>query len=742
MGALDAFNAMWGQTRATFGDGVPVDGTGYDKSAQFRELQSQTQSAAPGSHWTGSASDAYADANDVHARKFGRMAELDQKMCVEITRSADAVLAGRRQLDAVRQWVNDVATGLPKTAVGDAQLFSAVSKGSSEISDIIPRTHNEMASIAGRVNILKAGWDELGGDPKERGPGDKDGIDKLTGDKDDDARRRAEKDVHDALAGDQKAAKRVGDVLNTIKPGQPLSPEQGSYLSQMQAQQNGMSIKDLKTAEQRLGDQKGIIANSWQLMSNDKVQFPKTPLHTGDLDNPNDMTKGGFNNLPQSVQTAIKSSGAEYIDQMRDISGIVKDGSPALQVGTGLDREMLGKADRIMDTPIWEHDPASVKGEGERDPWIDPAVSSIFESAGRDHVALSDLVTSDRGNDFIHDITTHAWQDKGAAAGSLFSWTNEEANGPNAEIATKTAHAYANYVGVHGGELLNLPGHHSLGEMDPKLVQSMAHGLLPYQSDMVGDNKHGFEPLDQLGSNLHNTRSLFAVMDSNPEAAKEFNAHAYKTAMDYENSFAEAAKIDPNITGTNPHRADLDRAGRLIGLVDAGVFIEVQQHGTNTQASAFDRAHDAWEMKKLAWDVVGENVPGFDRAHSAFQDGVIGKEPKIDNFPGDYSTPDIDVRSGNQGLGNASTQVAYTVAAQLVHAPNADIGPEYFTGNGSGVLMTPAEVRAKYGESGWSDYSAALERYFANQQHSLDSSITNFGKNYHAPLDQIPPARK
>ncbi|WP_409431439.1 EspA/EspE family type VII secretion system effector [Mycobacterium sp. SMC-16] len=192
MGALDAFNAIWGQTRATFGEGVPVDGSGYDKSPQFRDLQSQTQSAAPGSHWTGSASDAYADANDARARKFGRMAELDQKMGVEITRSADAVLAGRRQLDAVRQWVNDAAAGLPKTAAGDAQLFSVVSKGSSEISEIIRRTHNEMASIAGRVDILKAGWDELGGDPKDKGPGDKDGIDKLTGEKDDDARRRAE----------------------------------------------------------------------------------------------------------------------------------------------------------------------------------------------------------------------------------------------------------------------------------------------------------------------------------------------------------------------------------------------------------------------------------------------------------------------------------------------------------------------------------------------------------------------
>ncbi|GCB01691.1 hypothetical protein NCCNTM_53250 [Mycolicibacterium sp. NCC-Tsukiji] len=44
-------------------------------------------------------------------------------------------------------------------------------------------------------------------------------------------------------------------------------------------------------------------------------------------------------------------------------------------------------------------------------------------------------------------------------------------------------------------------------------------------------------------------------MDSNPDAAKEFNAHAYKTAMDYENSFAQAAKrirISPVQTPIEP----------------------------------------------------------------------------------------------------------------------------------------------------------------------------------------------
>ncbi len=74
--------------------------------------------------------------------------------------------------------------------------------------------------------------------------------------------------------GTVDAAKRVESVLDGVKRGQQLTPEQGSYLSQMQAQQNGMSIDALKTAEQRLGDQKHIISGTlWQLMSNPNVNF-------------------------------------------------------------------------------------------------------------------------------------------------------------------------------------------------------------------------------------------------------------------------------------------------------------------------------------------------------------------------------------------------------------------------------------------------------------------------------------
>jgi len=170
MSTLDTFNSIWDRARAVFGEGAPVDGTGYDESAQFREFQTQVQSATPGDQWSGHAADKYSDANDAIARKFGRMAELDQKLGAEVTRSAEAVIAGRRDLDAVRRWVNDAAAGLPRTAAGDAQLNKIVVKGSGEIADIIKRAHGDMAAISGRVNDIRAAWDELADKAKQDPP--------------------------------------------------------------------------------------------------------------------------------------------------------------------------------------------------------------------------------------------------------------------------------------------------------------------------------------------------------------------------------------------------------------------------------------------------------------------------------------------------------------------------------------------------------------------------------------------
>lgn len=313
-----------------------------------------------------------------------------------------------------------------------------------------------------------------------------------------------------------------------------------------------------------------------------------------------------------------------------------------------------------------------------------------------------------------------------AAPASRWSGTRET-HGPAAQLAAETAEAYGRYLGVHGGELLDLPGHHTIGEVNPELVQAFGQGLEPYQEAMVGDTglANGFEPLDRLGGDMSNTRNLYAVIDSDPDAAKQFSGQAYLKAAQYESNFAEAAAENPLIEGSDPRSDDLRKAGRMLGLIDAGADIHTKADSLNERLGAYDQAKAAWEMKSAAYQTIAANIPGGDRIAAALQDGFIGSEPSERDFP--LGTDSTGVGSGGEQreLGVAVTQAQYTIAATMVDAPNTDIPAIYFHENGAGPLMTPAEVRALYGEDGWDDYSNKLQTYMAKYS-SLAGASTDF----------------
>ncbi len=92
MGVLDGFESTWSNARLTFGEGTPQEGAQYDNSGKLRQLQSNVQSAKPGSGWTGSASDSYGSANEKQARVIGGIADVDQRLRTEIDRSAQVVI--------------------------------------------------------------------------------------------------------------------------------------------------------------------------------------------------------------------------------------------------------------------------------------------------------------------------------------------------------------------------------------------------------------------------------------------------------------------------------------------------------------------------------------------------------------------------------------------------------------------------------------------------------------------------
>jgi hypothetical protein len=642
MSVLNAFLSTWSNARQTYGEGTPQTGAQYDGSSTLNQLQSTVQSAAPGSKWSGGAANAYGAANTEHGRVLGQLAGLDQRLSAHVDQSAEVVAAGRRDLDAVRKWVVDAAASVPQNAAGERMQMAIVQKGISQVQEIIQRSNGELNAIGGKIRGLGNEYQAL----DNQKFGIKEGPDFVDGKRDDEEKRRqAEKDVHDALAGNQDAAKRVESLLDGIKPGQQLTPEQASYLSQMQAQQNGMSVDALKTAEQRLGDQKHIIADSWQLMSNDDDYFPKTPKEAGGLDDPSQVVKGSFDQLPQSVQQAIKSPGVQSPEEMKDISAIVKDGNPALQTGTELDREMIRKADRMMDDPMWDGDltPTDDPAKLGRDTHFDPIVSDIFESAGRDHQIVHDHLLGthgDDGDDFLHDINRHAWADKGTAAGSLFNWTENAHGGPESQIAAETAEKYATYIGSHEDELMDLPGHNTLGELNPELTKAYAHGLGNYIPDIAdlstADRTDAFGAPDGGDKDMNIAKGIFSALSTDKDASDWFNGKATAAALAAQSQYADAVKHGaPNLERFNDKLLD---ATVLKGLVECGTVNAAH----STDLNGHEQAMLAYERQKSAYDFgvkaattvtgfipkVGDVIStGIGEVAPALQESFIGPPP-------------------------------------------------------------------------------------------------------------------
>lgn len=164
MHVLDAFLHTWGEARSMFGDGAPDSGAIFDGSDVLRGAQSQVESApeqAPQRWWSGAASTAYSAAGTRHARALADMAELEQRIAAEVDSSAELVGAGRRELDAVRRWVLDVADAAPRSGAGDKLLFAAVESGIRDVADVVDRSNGQLAQIGQRIRLLAAEYRSL-----------------------------------------------------------------------------------------------------------------------------------------------------------------------------------------------------------------------------------------------------------------------------------------------------------------------------------------------------------------------------------------------------------------------------------------------------------------------------------------------------------------------------------------------------------------------------------------------------
>ncbi len=508
----------------------------------------------------------------------------------------------------------------------------------------------------------------------------------------------AERTVQEALAGNQDSAAVVKRVLDSISPEQlsgaePLTPTQASILSQMQAQQHGMSVEALSTAEGRLGDSKGIISDSWQLMSNPDIRFPETALTPGAVDNPETMTSGGFGQLPQSVQGALTSKGTSQFDDVAKVTSMVKDGNAVLRQGTELDRGMLNKATEMMSADDFQRIPTGFDGQVETTTSGAPVALDILATAGKDREAIHGIVNdSAYAERFMRGSLTNEWSDDGQAVSDMFSWTGDAANGPDAKMAAETASAYGGWVGKLEDELMSMQGNQTLGQVNPEAAQGLARGLAPYIPDIAGlaDGRHaGFDVPDTAEATKDGTmpiaKGIFSVLSTDQEASDVFNGAAARQIVEAQDAYVDGVEggLDPAV-----HVGSLQESMTLQGLVDSGLHNASNAVGEN-DVKAWEAKKSAFEFGLAGLDLVG--MPGSDMASIAV-DALVGPQPESGSNLGS-NLPNLDAGSAENQVLNAFMRSGVQV----------DIPEEYLAPPDSNNLNAPRRILS------FEEYAAKVE---------------------------------
>ncbi len=129
--------------------------------------------------------------------------------------------------------------------------------------------------------------------------------------------------MHQVLAGkastEESARVRTGLTLTPQQQASydagrqvELSGQQRQILGQMQAQMDGMSIDDIRTAQERLGNDKNLISDSLQMMSSDRFQCAKVPLEVGAPGSLTETSRSGSGDqLPTSIKDVLSQPAAK-----------------------------------------------------------------------------------------------------------------------------------------------------------------------------------------------------------------------------------------------------------------------------------------------------------------------------------------------------------------------------------------------------------------------------------------------
>ncbi|WP_067565322.1 TPR repeat region-containing protein [Nocardia acidivorans] len=476
----------------------------------------------------------------------------------------------------------------------------------------------------------------------------------------------------------QLATQLTQQQLDELLAGEQVHLPQGQfdYLRGLMRSMDTMSVTDIKNLGDTLpADQQTIVragvADALQIMSNPQIDT------AGNLGGEQKIVgdTGGMGLLPTQVRTLLTekpykslnpargggAGGVIEVPRMGDfnaLTDLLGKGNTSLAQGADIDRGLLKQGAEIAGSNV-----KNIQG-----PWGSTETPSsladkMLSRAGIDHLAVHDLLTGGaklpdgthrmdvtvaQGGKYdpdshIGNLLNHNWEGRDAGIATVVTTAGEFATSPigaQRVDAGESAYALASYMSKHEDELLHInsfEGRQEIGIANPALTQALASTLSPYIPDMVSINPdllhtsgftHDFSP--------QSVKNIFAVIDSDPIAAKQFNASAY----------AAVSQLNQQFGTTDAHNYQLvEWAGKIDAAARDGMQLELdtrkldgKQQLTATTA-LFDSTREvtAFTIKRVP--VIGDALELAVKASSPeVKAWLLGSVPEV------HSTIDL---SGN-----------------------------------------------------------------------------------------------
>lgn len=460
----------------------------------------------------------------------------------------------------------------------------------------------------------------------------------------------ADKDLADIQSGRatpeqiarlQAATTLTDQQLDDLVAGRPVNIPQGQfdYLREVMRDLDDTSVDKIAQLGDKLpaGQEQTVragLADALQVMSNPQIGTAAT-LDEGQ--SPRTPDRGGMVQLPTSVQTLLtekpyKSNNTSpragaaggvidvpRIGEFNALTDLLGDGNARLAEGTDVDRGLLKQGAEIAAN----HD-NTLLGTNAGSPTANELADRLLSRGGIDNAAVHDLLTGENmqvtvtaGGTYNADsrvagLLNHDWKGNETGISTVITTAGEFAtsNDPIQRLqAGQSADVLASYVDKHADELLHIStydGVKSLGVVNPEMTQALASALSPYIPDMVGVRENLLHT-DGFDSNFtpSDVKNVFAVIDSNKDAAVTFNASAYAAISQLNQQFGMTGGDDYAL---GEWAGKIDAAARDGMQLEADVRKIDATQQNKEQIALFDSAREIAAFGAKRFPVIGDDL--------------------------------------------------------------------------------------------------------------------------------------